>query len=402
MTDWKKVALIILAGVLSAFQIGKMPVSLVAFRSDLGLSLVFAGWVVSIFHLIGLIFGIVAGTVADHLGHRRVMLVSLLCIALSNVCGAIAQSGAVLLASRIGEGIGVILILVSAPTFILQFTQPKDRRLVLGIWGTWMPVGSGLMILISPLILDPFGWRGVWMVNAGALLTYATVFTFATKSVKPNKDGLGKVQVKSLWQGIRHTLTATGPLALSASAVVSSASVLTVSSFLPTFLVEDNMVDLAQAAVLTGVAVLIGAIGNIFSAWILSRGASLWAVIALGSLVLGITSFSIFAIDMSPAGRYVLCAFYFMSVGTIFSAQWGAVPIVAVSPALIATTFGFWVQGASFGMILGPPVAAKLATESSWQNVSWFVGGLALVGVLLAFRIRSAVVPVRRVAVADD
>ena len=56
---------------------------------------------------------------------------------------------------------------------------------------------------------------------------------------------------------------------------------------------------------------------------------------------------------------------------------------------LIATTFGLWVQGASLGMILGPPVVASLATESSWRNVSWIVVGLAVAGVLLAFQLRS-------------
>ena len=55
----------------------------------------------------------------------------------------------------------------------------------------------------------------------------------------------------------------------------------------------------------------------------------------------------IFAIDMSFTGRYVICAVYFVCVGTISGAQWDGVPIVAVSPALIATTLGLWKKGAS-------------------------------------------------------
>ncbi|MBU0973091.1 MAG: MFS transporter [Proteobacteria bacterium] len=65
------------AGILSAFQVGKIPPVLQDIRPDLGISLFHAGWMPSIFSLTGLVLGAAADAIADVLGHRRLMLFGL-------------------------------------------------------------------------------------------------------------------------------------------------------------------------------------------------------------------------------------------------------------------------------------------------------------------------------------
>ncbi len=72
-TPWGLVCILLGAGILSAFQVGKVPPVLQNIRSDLSISLFRAGWVLSIFNFIGLMMGTCTGAIADALGHRRLV-----------------------------------------------------------------------------------------------------------------------------------------------------------------------------------------------------------------------------------------------------------------------------------------------------------------------------------------
>ncbi len=92
-TRWGIFLLAYGAGVVGAFQIGKMPSALPDIRAELGLGLVGAGWAISMFNVIGVSCGIAIGAVTDWLGHRRVAVGGLLCIAAASLAGAFAESG---------------------------------------------------------------------------------------------------------------------------------------------------------------------------------------------------------------------------------------------------------------------------------------------------------------------
>ena len=51
--SWRPVALLVATGVVAAFQIGKIPLSLNYLQSDFGFDLVMAGWVASLFAVMG-------------------------------------------------------------------------------------------------------------------------------------------------------------------------------------------------------------------------------------------------------------------------------------------------------------------------------------------------------------
>ena len=60
--------LVILAGVVAALHIGKLPPAIPVLREALGLTLVQAGFLLSLVQLAGMTLGVVFGLVADRLG----------------------------------------------------------------------------------------------------------------------------------------------------------------------------------------------------------------------------------------------------------------------------------------------------------------------------------------------
>ena len=66
-------SLVVIAGVVAALQVGKLPPALPSLQADLGLSLVESGFLLSMVQLAGMLTAILVGLVADGFGLRRSM-----------------------------------------------------------------------------------------------------------------------------------------------------------------------------------------------------------------------------------------------------------------------------------------------------------------------------------------
>lgn len=113
-TPWSQVLLLVGAGVVGAFQVGKAPPMLLSIRAEFGMSLFLTGWILSIFNVIGLLFASVAGAVADAFGHRRLLLTGICLQAVGSLAGSFAPGASFLLAARALEGLGFLTTIVAA------------------------------------------------------------------------------------------------------------------------------------------------------------------------------------------------------------------------------------------------------------------------------------------------
>ena len=189
-TPWPLVLLLIGAGVVASFQVGKAPPVLDAMRRELGMSLFLAGWILSTFNIIGLALGSASGASADALGHRRLLLAGLCLQGAGSVSGALTHSVAILFLTRIIEGLGFLMVAVTAPALIVRITKPRDLRLALSGWSCFLPAGAAIIMLITPLVTASFGWRGLWLFNALFVGGYALVTAACTQGLvhpKPSR-----------------------------------------------------------------------------------------------------------------------------------------------------------------------------------------------------------------------
>ncbi|MBA3595425.1 MAG: MFS transporter, partial [Polaromonas sp.] len=162
-TDWIAVAVVFLSGVLAALQVGKVVIGLPALREELGLSLGAAGWLMAMFALLGVIGGIPAGAMVKRFGDRRLLILGALALGLGSAAGAVASSLVTLLAARLLEGAGFLLVMVAAPVVLQRLAAPRDRDLTFAIWSTFFPTGMAIALLSGAALQ---GWRGFWLANA--------------------------------------------------------------------------------------------------------------------------------------------------------------------------------------------------------------------------------------------
>lgn len=389
-TPWPLVLLLVGAGVVAAFQIGKAPAALPALRSDLGLSLIEAGWVISMFNVIGIALGMLIGAFADQLGHRRMVLGGLAAVAASSLLGAAAPGSAVLLLSRFVEGLGFIVVVVATPGLIVRATAPSDLKLAFGAWGAYMPAGTATMMLVSPAIIDPFGWRGLWIANAAIVGLFTLALAAATRAMRatgqPRRHG--GVAAGVLHDGWR-TLTSPGPPLLALIFASYTLQFLAVFGFLPTIMIDQG-VGAGAAAALSAFAIAVNVIGNLAGGVLLSRGLPRWGLIAGASLAMGLCALGIYQPGLAFWPRYGLAVALSLVGGMIPASVLGAAPVHAPAPRLVATTNGLIMQGSNLGQTVGPPALAALASATGgWQWSPAVLMSAALVCLSLSLVLRA-------------
>ena len=179
-TRWDIVGLALAAGYIVGLQVGKVPPALPMLQAELGLPRVIAGLIASSFYCIGAVFGVAGGLLIDRLGARRMIVAGSAVMTLASLAGGLAGSGTLLLATRVVEGFGFATLTVAAPKLIVAATATDMRRFSLGVWGTYMPIGMALSLVIATALLGPIGWRGLWFLNAALILLFLIALAWGT------------------------------------------------------------------------------------------------------------------------------------------------------------------------------------------------------------------------------
>jgi CP family cyanate transporter-like MFS transporter len=153
---------VIAAGVAAALHVGKLSPALPVLEGALGVTLLQAGFLLSLVQLAGMVLGLAVGLAADGLGLRRSMLSGLLLLSLASLLGGWARDAYTLLALRAVEGLGFLLVSMPAPSLIRHLVDPLRMSVMLGLWGTYMPLGTALALLCGPLVIALSGWELWW------------------------------------------------------------------------------------------------------------------------------------------------------------------------------------------------------------------------------------------------
>jgi len=385
-------ALVVAVGVTCALHVGKLPVAIPVLRESLGLSLVQAGFLLSLVQLAGMTLGLVVGLMADRLGPRRVMLAGLLLLAAGSALGALAPNVHVLLATRVIEGMGFLSAVLPAPGLLRQRVHhaPTLSR-SLGWWGAYMPLGTSLALLLGVPLLSAVGWRWAWLLLALlSLLAAAGLVKWVPPDVQAQPASSTGPGASALGPRLRRTLQAPGPWLMALAFFLYSGQWLAVVGFLPTIYHQAGYTG-TMVALLSSLAAGINMVGNIGGGWWLARGARPGTVLAAAYIAMGVGAWVAFAAEGHPIWQYLAVLVFSGVGGLIPGTLFGLAVKLAPDNETVSTTVGWMQQFSAMGQFLGPPLVAWVATQAGGWQWTWVVtGGSSLLGVLLASRLQAA------------
>jgi MFS transporter, CP family, cyanate transporter len=377
--------LVIGAGVCAALHVGKLPPALPVLQDALGLTLVQAGFLLSLVQLAGMCTGVAFGVLADGFGLRRSLLTGLIILAVASACGGVMRDATGLMLLRALEGFGFLLVVLPAPGLVRQLVPAERLARAMGLWGAYMPVATGLALLFGPLVIEAVGWQGWWWSMAAVSAAMALVVARWV----PDPAGTRGVAVTMAWtQRLGRTLAAPGPWLLALTFAAYSGQWLAVIGFLPTVYREAG-IDAALTGVLTALAAAANILGNVGSGRLLHRGVSAPRLLATGFVIMALMAVLAFgALGQTAVLRYVAVLVFSAVGGLIPGTLFALVARLAPDEQTLSSTVGWMQQWSALGQFTGPPAVAWLASRAGGWSWTWAATGCsALLGLWLSRRI---------------
>lgn len=124
------------------------------------LQLVLTGYSVTLAALI-----LLAGSLGDRLGRRRVFVVGVVWFVAASLLCALAWTVEVLVGARMLQGIGGALLTPGSLAIIEASFRPADRSKAIGAWAALGGIAAAIGPLLGGYLIEAVSWRAIFLIN---------------------------------------------------------------------------------------------------------------------------------------------------------------------------------------------------------------------------------------------
>jgi MFS family permease len=386
---------VIAAGVVAALHVGKLPPALPVLKEVLGISLLQAGFLLSLVQLAGMTLGLVTGLAAQRIGLKRSMLAGLLVLGCASALGGLAQGAGWLLATRALEGLGFLWVVLPAPGLVRRIVPMERLNGMLGVWGAYMPLGASLALLLGPWIMQlgapAWGWRMWWWLLSALAILLALVLSWRVPADPdlplPSALLQNGIQSASNRKLLSLTLRSRAAWLMALTFAMYSGQWLAVIGFLPSIYVQAGLPG-STTAWLTAGAAAVNILGNLTAGRLLGRGMPPLALLVTGFVAMAVGAWLAFGTPAHPGVQYVGVLVFSMVGGLIPATLFSLAIRLAPSTDTVSTTVGWIQQWSALGQFAGPPLVAWVAVlAGGWQLTAWVTSTCCAIGLGLAWQI---------------
>ncbi len=154
-------------------------VALPDIQSDLDASFSSLQWVIDAYALTLASFLLVAGSIGDRIGRRRVFSFGFGLFTIASFACGLSGDPTVLNFARGVQGMGAAAMFATALALIAQEFEGRERANAIGIWGATVGGSVAIGPLIGGLITEGLGWEWIFFVNVP--IGIAAIFLTETK-----------------------------------------------------------------------------------------------------------------------------------------------------------------------------------------------------------------------------
>jgi len=194
MSKQQRLVLIIsiLASFVAFLDSSVVNVALPAISRNLGGGLITQQWVVDAYLIsLGSLI-LLAGSLSDLFGRKRILKAGLIGFAVTSLLCALAPSSGFLIVARGFQGVAGALLVPSSLALIISAFSGEPQGKAIGTWTAW----TGIAFIVGPLLggfmVDVLSWRLIFAIN---LLPIAVCLKLLTSLQQPEQTKKVKVDV---------------------------------------------------------------------------------------------------------------------------------------------------------------------------------------------------------------
>jgi MFS transporter, DHA1 family, multidrug resistance protein len=359
---------------------------LAPYSQDLGANGLWIGFIYSGFYMVRFIFGTAIGRLADRIGPKGILTVSISIYPIIALAYFFAGHLYTLLGARLLHGLASAMLLPMAMTYIGEITPKGKEGTYMGIYNTMLFMANGVGPILGGFIADWWGVKEAFLLLlilaiVSMLLTYTTLdSTRNNKLLSTNKRNQTSSDRKTpIWKNGRM-------VALASIYFISAIVTIFIISFFPLFGIEKGFSTL-QIGILIAIfnltvgicqlpfgkmadqfdknkILLFSAIGIAFQFFIIPHLTDFWSICIFVFLLSILTAL---VISNSSALSSEKGRFYGMG-----------------------TTMGFLSSSTSLGMVIGPLISGLIIDNFTTNILFYIIGvGWLISALLIIFNRRS-------------
>jgi MFS family permease len=356
-----------------------MPVLMQTFQIDLTQ----AGLLMSIIAMIGLVLALPTGIILQRLGSKAALLIALVLMAAGAGIGALSNSFAMLLGSRVVEALGMGLMGVTAPATIAMWFPPDRQGTPMGIWATWVPIGSVAIYNLSPAMAASLGWKSVWWIGAGFAVIMMVVSGLLITRPPARTQPDMQAQVAP---NVKQALANRDIWLLALSFACMNLTMLSLGTYYTTFLNEVRGYPLGQAAFLASTTTLVVLLSAPVAGWLSDRIGSRRLVFSLPFLFIAVSF--LFPFHVTGWQIIVLLVMQGLIVGAIPTATFVAAGEIMRRPEWVGLGLAVVLIGQNIGQLLGPLLFGEIVKGSGWAMAGYLMIPFCLLGFISGWMVK--------------
>lgn len=351
------------AGVLATIVQFSIPPILPLLKDQYQVTYTDSALLMSLFALATVLSAVPAGFIVRKYGVRKIGLLGLSFLFIGILVCLFANSFSMILLGRIVEGVGFGFVSVAAPSAIGQFVPIKMMSVAMGIWSTWIPVGSLIMFLSAPKIVLNFDTQIYWIllmiILAVGFIFYAKVIPKHVQeqdieeidSLQSNKS---RSQKEVVFSEIKNMKVWWAAIAFASFTF----AFFSFNTWISTYLTETTSMSLAFATLIPSLVSVFTMTSNVFSGFLLNK---------FGNHLLLFLVPSLFFILVWPVfnssslvllfGNAVILGLFSGFIPTIIFAS---APLLAKRKETIGIAMSIIIIGENAGILIGPEVFGLL------------------------------------------
>lgn len=372
---WVILIIVFLASVAAPLNQNKVPPLMPVLMDAFEITLSQAGLLMSVFSVTGLILALPTGIILQKIGPKVTGLIALGSLIVGSALGAFSGSMGLMLTSRVIEGVGMGLIAVVAPAVIALWFPPAKQGTPMGIWATWVPVGSVIMLLLAPRLGLAAGWQSVWWLGAGFALVVFALYGFLLRMPAiPVESEISISQPPRLSTALANKDIWLLALAFGCFNFVF----LPLTTYYPTFLSKVRGYTLTEASTIASISTFLILISAPLAGWLSDRIGSRKRVLTIPFLIVAVMMLLPFKVVGWQI--YLFMSLLGLVAGAVPTATFAAAPEVMKNPQLAGLGLAVIMVGQNLGMFAAPVLFGKMVESSGWAMAGYWLIPVALAG----------------------